>query len=432
MKRLLPRTLFGRTMLILVTPFILVQGVATWFFYDRLWDTLARRLSADVAGEIAMTLEARRLVAPDQTIVVDAFANQSTGLGFRFLPDAALPAAPPSSNSAISDQLDSALRHAIRQHYQIEERAAPAYLLVAIQMPDGVLQVSVPRKRLFTSNTYIFFMWMTGTGIVTVAVASLFLKNQVRSLRRLAAAAEAFGKGREVPDFRPEGAAEVRQAAAAFLLMRARIQRQISQRTEMLSGVSHDLRTPLTRMKLELEMLGDGEDVRGLKADVAEMERMVEGYLSFARGEGSEATALNDLGVILSEAVATERRAGTDVILSGPTQLMLPVRREALRRCLMNLLVNAGRYAQRCWVSLVPLSKTVEIWIDDDGPGIPPEHREAVFRPFYRLEMSRNQETGGIGLGLTIARDIMLSHGGNLILETSPQGGLRARLILPR
>jgi two-component system osmolarity sensor histidine kinase EnvZ len=258
------------------------------------------------------------------------------------------------------------------------------------------------------------------------------MRNQVRSLRRLAAAAEAFGKGRDMPHFRPEGAIEVRQAAAAFLVMRERIQRQITQRTEMLAGVSHDLRTPLTRMKLELELLGDSEDVVGLKADIVEMEQMIEGYLSFARGEGNEAPLVTDIVASLEDAVATARRDGSRISLAAPAELHIPVRRDAFRRCIMNLIGNAVRYGGGVWVSLEPKRRSVEILVDDDGPGIPEAMRETVFRPFHRLESSRNMETGGVGLGLTIARDIMRGHGGDLVLEASPHGGLRARMILPR
>jgi two-component system osmolarity sensor histidine kinase EnvZ len=260
----------------------------------------------------------------------------------------------------------------------------------------------------------------------------MFMRNQVRSLRRLATAANAFGKGRDSPNFKPEGASEVRQAAAAFLLMRARIQRQITQRTEMLAGVSHDLRTPLTRMKLELALLADDENVEGLQSDVAEMEQMIEGYLSFARGEGNEAPQVTDLVALVTDAVTTARRDGSHIVLTAPEELHVPVRRDAMRRCLMNLLSNGARYGGEMEVTVTPAPGRIEILIDDDGPGIPPEEREAVFRPFYRIEGSRNMATGGVGLGLTIARDVMRSHGGDLTLDAAPLGGLRARLTLPR
>ena len=433
-KRILPRSLFGRSVLILITPLILVQAVATWVFYDRLWDTVVRRLASAAAGEIALTIDARSL-SPDQQTPLFDLARGSTELSFVLVPGAHLPdKAPPPTGSLIERHLTNALTERVGRPFQIDERSQvdQHVIDIAVQLPDGVLDVAVPRSRVLIGAPYIFILWMVGTALISFWFATRFLSNQVRSLRRLANAAEAFGKGRDVPNFKAEGATEVRQAAAAFMIMRERLQRQISQRTEMLAGVSHDLRTPLTRMKLELELLGDAEEVQGLRGDVAEMQQMIEGYLSFARGEGNEAPTVVDLMEFLQEAVATSRRGGTEISLIGPKELHVPIRRDAFRRCLMNLIGNATRYGGHVWLTVVPTQTGVEMMIDDDGPGIPEALREAVFRPFFRLESSRNQATGGIGLGLTIARDIMLSHGGELKLETSPQGGLRARVILPR
>jgi len=433
-KRLLPRTLFGRSILILITPLILVQAVAAWVFYDRLWDTVMHRLSAGVVGEIALVIQSRNLIPKDEDWEeFYATASQTTELGFRHLPGAHLAdTSPRASGTLIERQLVTALNERVHLPYQIDEKSDIHNVLISIQLPDAVLRVAVPRSRLFTSNTYIVLMWMVGTALITFAVATQFLRNQVRSLRRLAIAAEAFGKGRDMPNFKPEGAAEVRQAAAAFLVMRERIQRQISQRTEMLAGVSHDLRTPLTRMKLELELLGDDEDIQALKSDVDEMQQMLEGYLSFARGEGNEAPQVTDLIELLSDAVANGRRGGSTIELATPKELHVPMRRDAFRRCVMNLIGNATRYGGKVWVSVATDRSSVDVLVDDDGPGIPEAEREEVFRPFYRLESSRNRSTGGVGLGLTIARDIMRSHGGDLTLETAPQGGLRARMHLPR
>jgi two-component system osmolarity sensor histidine kinase EnvZ len=252
-------------------------------------------------------------------------------------------------------------------------------------------------------------------------VAALFMRSQVRPIRRLAVAAEAFGKGRDSDEFTVEGASEVRQAGNAFTVMRDRIRRQITQRTDMLAGVSHDLRTPLTRMKLALAMMGNGPEVSDLKADVAEMERMVGGYLTFARGEGREATAEIDLGDLLQDVAAAARRDGAEITLEIGQGLSATVRPEAMRRALVNLVGNAQRYARNIRVNGRRSAEAIEIIIDDDG----------VFRPFYRLEESRNPETGGIGLGLTIARDVVRGHGGDVILADSPMGGLRVILRLP-
>ena len=295
-----------------------------------------------------------------------------------------------------------------------------------------MLSTRVPWDRLYSPTTYIFIMWMVGSSLVLLAVATLFLRNQVRSLRRLAAAADGFGKGRPVPFFKIEGAVEIRQAAVAFITMRNRIQRQVRQRTQMLAGVSHDLRTPLTRMKLALAILGDDPAVEELKADVAEMEHMVHGYLDFARGEGAETPVETDIALLLEDVAAAHRRDGTVLSLTTPAEYVMPVRPNALRRCLANLIGNARRHGNRVWLTARPVADGIDVLVDDDGPGIPVADRGRAFRAFVRLDPSRNPSTGGVGLGLTIARDVARGHGGDVRLETSPHGGLRARLHLPR
>jgi two-component system osmolarity sensor histidine kinase EnvZ len=274
-------------------------------------------------------------------------------------------------------------------------------------------------------------MWMVGSSIVLFVVALLFMRNQVKSIRRLAQAADSFGKGRDVADFKPEGATEVRQAATAFIQMRDRIKRQIRQRTEILAGVSHDLRTPLTRMKLQLAMLGQTPEAESLESDVAAMERMVEGYLAFARGESVEQLQPTEVSDLLREVVAQMRRDGGVIDLHVEQAMTVPLRREPMRRCLSNLIANAQRYGEHVSVHAGARDKIIEITVDDDGPGIPPDKRREVLRPFFRLEQSRNPETGGVGLGLTIARDVARNHGGDLVLEDAPDGGLRARIWLP-
>jgi two-component system osmolarity sensor histidine kinase EnvZ len=273
---------------------------------------------------------------------------------------------------------------------------------------------------------------MAGSGLVLVAIASLFMRNQVRALRRLADAADSFGKGRDVPNFRPEGATEVRRAAAAFLKMRERLQRQLTQRTEMLAGVSHDLRTPLTRMKLALEFLGENETAAELQHDVTVMQRMVAGYLDFARGEGGEEPEPTDLSAVVEDAAAVARRDGAAITVAVPEQCVLPLRADAIHRCLANLIGNSRRYGTHVWLTVTPLTDTVAVLVEDDGPGIPAADRDNALRPFFRLDASRSPDNEGVGLGLTIARDVARGHGGDLRLEEAPQGGLRVRLILPR
>ena len=431
-KALLPRGLFGRSVLLLAAPLILSQIVGTWVFYDRFWMTIMRRLAAAATSDIALVIDGRHDFAGDNQLRFLGLIDSATGLQTVLLPPGTRLTEPvDESHDRIARFLAAALAERNLGPFTIDGSEWPRALLVRIADGDDVLEIAVPRDRLYTSMVFVALSWMVGTALITLAIAMLFLRNQVRSLRRLAITAEAFGRGLDVPAFRPAGATEVRQAAAAFLQMRHRIQRQIAQRTEMLAGISHDLRTPLTRMRLELELMGDSEDVRGLKSDVAEMLKMVEAYLSFARGEGDEPAQLTDLMRLLAEVAATTRREGSAITLAGPDALEVPVRPDALRRCVTNLIGNAARHGSHVWITVLTNGRFIDINIDDDGPGIPEAMRDTVFQPFFRMENSRNASTGGIGLGLTIARDIMLSHGGSLTLETSPQGGLRARCSLP-
>jgi two-component system osmolarity sensor histidine kinase EnvZ len=431
MKRVLPRSLLGRSLLIIVTPLILLQVVSTWVFYESHWDKVTKRLSTAVAGDVAAVVELMgEDPSADSYAAIFAAADRAMNLEMVYVPGAALPNDPVMRQNLVDQKLSEALVNRVKRPFLIDSRTQEKAVEIHVQLARGVLQIKAPRQRLFTSTTYVFILWMVGTSLALFLVATVFMRGQVRPVVRLAAAAEAFGKGRDVPDFKPEGATEVRQAAVAFNLMRDRITRQITQRTEMLAGVSHDLRTPLTRMKLELAML-EGFETADLRADVAEMERMVEGYLAFARGEGAEQPVPTDLTQLLAEVVSGAQRDGADIALAAGDPIVVPLRPAAIRRCLTNLVVNAQRYAKRIVVEARRRGPAIEITVDDDGPGIPRESREDVFRPFVRLEGSRNPETGGIGLGLTIARDVARGHGGELLLEDSPQGGLRALVRLP-
>jgi two-component system osmolarity sensor histidine kinase EnvZ len=428
----LPRSLLGRSLLIIVTPLILLQVVSAWAFYERHWDNVTKRLANSVAGEIAAVIALRERLGPGLDPELFASISDAMDLQLTIQPGQRLAAAPPPASDRLIDRmLARALEAKVGRPYLMDTVTFPRQVEVKIQLEDGVLHAVVPLNRLFSSSSYIFILYMVGTSLVLFAVATVFMRNQVRPLGRLASAADLFGKGQDVSDFKLQGASEVRQAAVAFNRMRARIQRQMTQRTEMLAGVSHDLRTPLTRMKLQLAMLGDGAEVEELRGDVAEMERMVEGYLAFARGEGTEKPAETDLGSLLRDVVGDARRAGTAVDLHVEDRLVALVRPNALRRCLANLISNAARFASQVWIRAGQVGDMIEITVDDDGPGIPEARREEVFRPFFRLEGSRNPLTGGIGLGLTIARDVVRSHGGELVLLDAPTGGLRARLSLP-
>ena len=447
-KRYLPGALFGRALLIIVTPVVALQLVATLIFYERHWDTVTRRLALGLAGDTALIIEMMRsAAAPEEFAPIFDSAARYMSLRLTYLPGEILPSQQPKvsvTNRIVDRMLNRAFAAHLHRPFRIDTTSFRDDIEILIQLPDGVLRVLTTRKRVTSSTTYIFIMWMVGTSLILLAVAILFLRNQIRPIRRLAEAAEEFGKGRDVRDFHPSGATEVRQAAAAFISMRDRIRRQIAQRTEMLAGVSHDLRTPLTRMKLQLAMLNEGDDVERLKADVADMERMVEGYLAFVRGQDAEAVADTDIADLLRSVAVDAGRQGVVVKVSLPEKAtggdedvkpangcVIPLRPNAIRRCMTNLVDNAARYGRRVEISMDLREDQVEISVDDDGPGIPQDQREEVFRPFQRLEESRNPETGGMGLGLAIARDVAHNHGGDIELSTSPMGGLRASVRLP-
>ncbi len=437
LKRYLPRSLMGRAMLIMVSPLILVQIITAAIFYDRHYDDITDNLARALASEVALITEQMlREEDIERRTEIMELHERLFRFNLSFQEHETLPPDTVPRQSYLTNKMRQALRARVTFNFTMNTEEVERDVVIYVQMLDGVLRVQIARQRLFSSSSAIFVGWMVGSSIVLFAVAMVFMRNQVRPIRRLAAAAERFGKGRDTPGFKPEGATEVRQAAGAFIQMRERIKRQIRQRTEMLAGVSHDLRTPLTRMKLSLALMGDSPEVEELKSDTLEMERMIEGYLAFARGEGGETVRATPLGKLVTEVVDQARRelpaSGAKTLdLHIEEEITLPLRRNSLRRCLQNVIGNALRHGENVLVRVAEQDKRALITVDDDGPGVPEDQREEVFKPFFRLDSSRNPATGGTGLGLTIARDAVRGQGGELRLEDSPNGGLRVRISLP-
>lgn len=431
LKRPLPRSLFGRTLLIIVVPTFVMLAAATYVFFDRHWYTVTTRMTHALAGDIAFITDLlQKSNNPGSTAEVMRLAFQKMDLLVSFAPGKSLPDQLPV-RGPIAIMLKHALNDSLSNPYVLDMTYAPETISIQVGVPEGVYTILSPERRIYTPTTQVFILWMTGSSILLTAVALLFMRNQIRPIRRLADAAESIGKGRDVPWFKLEGASEVRQAAAALMVMRDRLKRQITQRTAMLAGVSHDLRTPLTRMRLQIELMGDNADTPELSRDVDEMEEMLNAYLAFARGEEAEPDVPVDLGELLHEIAAAARRQNPNLVLNAPQGVNIILRRNAMKRCLTNLVGNALRYGSQAVIDVDVRDQAVTITIDDDGPGIDASRREDMFRPFTRLEESRNPATGGIGLGLTIARDIARFHGGDVMLEDSPLGGLRARVWLP-
>jgi two-component system osmolarity sensor histidine kinase EnvZ len=432
-KSLMPTGLYARSLLIIIVPMVILQSVVAFVFMERHWNTVTRRLSAAVTQDIAALIEIYKAYPQDpEKAQIRRIAADRLGLQVDFLPVNDMPPIGPKPFFSLLDQaLSEEIRKQIRRPFWIDTVGKSALVEVRIQLDDAVMRVFARRSAAYASNSEIFLLWMVGTSLVLLTVAILFLRNQIRPILRLSEAVESFGKGREVPNFRPRGAREVRRAASAFIEMKARVERTIEQRTTMLAGVSHDLRTVLTRFKLELALIGDSPEAEAMKRDVDEMGRMLEAYIAFARGDAGEQAAATDMEVFLTELKADAERHGhaTTVVFHGYP--VVTVRPNAFKRCLANLVSNAARHGSAIAITGDRDHRWLTVTVDDDGPGIPPHLREDVFKPFLRLDDARNQDEGGTGLGLAIARDIARSHGGDITLGDSPLGGLRATVRVP-
>ena len=436
---LLPKGLYARALLIIITPIVVLEGVIAFAFMERHWQAVTRRLSEATARDIAALIDVYEEVPKkDGPQKIIDLARDRLGLVMEVLPPGDLPPPQPKPFFAL---LDRALSNELRRHVQlpfwIDTVGESKNVEIRVKHDNAILRFVATRSQTYASNSHIFLLWMVGTSVILLTVAILFLRNQIRPILRLADAADAFGKGRSIPDdFRPRGAREVRQAAVAFIQMRDRITTHVEQRTTMLAGVSHDLRTVLTRFKLELALLEDTPETRSLSADVNEMQHMLEDYLAFAKGDGGEEAKPTNLRELLQEIYDDSQIYGANIELKlrkrrGKGDLILPLKRQALKRAITNLVTNAARFGDQIIIRAATEGQWVRIEVDDNGPGIPASERENVFRPFYRLDHARNQDDGNSGLGLAIARDIAKSHGGEIALGQSSMGGLRAIISLP-
>jgi two-component system osmolarity sensor histidine kinase EnvZ len=432
LKSVMPKGLYARALLIIIAPMVLLQSVVAFMFMERHYNLVTQRLSAGVVQDIATLIEVYKVYPQDDGYAqLRRIAQEKLGLVVDFLPVNELPPPGPKPFFSLVDQAISEVRKQVGRPFWIDTVGRSALVEIRIKLDNAVMRVFAPRGAAYVSNSHIFLAWMVGTSLVLITVAVLFLRNQIRPILRLADAAESFGKGREVPDFRPRGAREVRRAAQAFIEMKSRIERAIEQRTAMLAGVSHDLRTILTRFKLELALIGDSPEVDAMKKDVDEMGRMLEAYLAFARGDSGEQSAPTDMGAFLEELKTDTERNGHKSSVQFHGHPIVTVRPAAFKRCLGNLVSNAARHAPSISITGHRDHRWLTVTVDDDGPGIPPKLREEVFKPFMRLDDARNQDEGGTGLGLAIARDIARSHGGDIMLSDSPLGGLRATVRVP-
>lgn len=428
----LPKGLYARSLIIIIAPVVLLQSVIAYTFMERHWQLVTRRLSAAVTADVAAMIDVYESYPQDKDAdTLTRIAGTRLNLDLDILKGAKLPLPGPRPFFSILDEtLSEELAKQVGRPFWIDTVGRSSLIEIRVEIPDGVMRVTARRSMAYASNSHIFLLWMSGSSLVLLGVAILFLRNQIKPILRLAAVAESFGKGREI-EFRPRGAREVRQAGHAFIEMKRRIERAMEQRTTMLNGVSHDLRTIITRFKLSLALVEQTSEVEDLQRDVDEMSRMLEAYLAFARGDSGEVAVPTDMRAMLEDLRTDVERLGAHVAeVEFDGRAMVTLRPDAFRRCLFNLAANAARYGETVAIRGRTEARSFLVSIDDDGPGIAVESREEVFKPFVRLDDAR-QDAGGSGLGLAIARDIARAHGGDVALHDSPLGGLRATVRIP-
>lgn len=436
--RNVPRTLWSRAFLAIVAPIVIMQLSVTYVFFNMHWETVTERLSEGLVGEIHWVLSAyEEDPSPENLEHIAAQAAKSMQLSIKLLPGHSLPNSERHNLYAPLDRsVEKALSASIDKPFWFDTIRYPGFVDIRIKVKAGIIRIYAPKDRAFVTTGHIFIVWMVLATLILTLVAIAFIRNQVRAIEYLSKAAEAFGRGEDLTNFKPYGASEVRSAALSFLKMKDRIARHIEQRTRLLASVSHDLRTPLTRLQLELAMVGDSPAVERMKGDVVEMSYMIDEFLAFARGamsDNSEDISLISLLGAIDQAV---KRAGYQLEVIPPEQdLIINLRPNAVQRAILNLVLNGFHHAQNVKLGVdedgLKHGLSLRLNVDDDGPGIEPDHYEEAFTPFSRLDESRNQNIKGVGLGMAIARDTIRAHGGEITLEKSPMGGLRAMIELP-
>jgi two-component system osmolarity sensor histidine kinase EnvZ len=433
LKQFLPRSLFGRTFLIIMMPALLLQIAVSTVFFDRHWSRMTDRLASSVAGEI--TLIVNQVTQGKLPIENNDF--EPLGLQFTLKQNLfQLPQISEKNIHTITNDLSNHLQDSLSIPFIVQYYPGKKIITVHTLTSSGVLSIRIPEGRLFSSSSYIFILWMIGLSIILFTIALIFMRNQIRPIYRLGLIAEKLGRGIPIGSIKPTGAHEVRLATQAFITMQDRINQFIDQRTTMLAGVSHDLRTPLTRMKLQIEMMDNNPDTAAIKNDIADMESMIEGYLSFAKGDDGEKMQRINLHNFLDKTIGDARRLSLNVDDQrdkNRTEIVLWAKPNTLARAFDNIISNAAHYSTQVTLeTIVTKNNTISIIITDNGPGIDKDKIDDVLNPFVRGDESRNNKTGGVGLGLTITNDIITAHGGTTsISNKDDKCGLIVTISLP-
>ena len=435
LERHMPMGLYKRALIIIIVPLVIFQSIMAGIILDRHWDQVTKFLSRSLSREIGLVTQLYDESDKSDAAIarIERLTNERLQLNLTIEKGAVLPPPVPAPFlSAVDSRLNRYLSVETGRPFWIDSTSLPGFVDIRVEVEKGlVFRLQAPASRAYAVSTNAFIYWMLISALVLFGIALWFLRNQIKPILQLAEAARNFGLGRSLGDFHPRGASEVREASLAFLNMKERIERHVEQRTGMLAGVSHDLRTVLTRFKLELAFLKDGPHTRALKEDVDEMQRMLEAYIAFVRGDGGEKSSAQNIGDMLVAISAVSSKPGRPIPVDAGKGITANVKPNAFRRLMTNLVSNAARYAGTVEVRAREAGHLLTITVDDDGPGIPEDLRTEVFKPFVRLDHARNQDETGTGLGLAIALDIARAHGGNVRLGDSHLGGLRATVEIP-
>ena len=429
-KKVLPKKLFYRALLIVAVPVITIQLIITIVFFDSLWIKTNKGMTRTLVNEISAFIEAYQNEENDKQEVTNLF-SLFLDLNIELVVDEKLS---DQNQERWFSPIDRTLRRELKSKFSPEifwfnTTNYKELVDLRIKYEGGYFKFLVPKDRVTSTSARIFALWITVPAIIMVIISLIFLKNQTRPITNLARAAERFGKGEDIEEFKPSGALEIRQAGHEFDKMRKRIERHLNQRTEMLSGISHDLRTPLTRMKLQLAFLKDKDAVDKLTDDINEMEKMLNEYLQFTSSSYVEKDEMFNLSELIEEII--KKYNNKNISHNLIPRIYINGRKNLINRSLNNLIDNGLKYANKVEISLTKKNTNLFIIIDDDGPGIPKKEHENVFKPFYKMDKGRNDSKSSVGLGLSIASDIIKSHGGNIMLEKSKFNGLRVKIFLP-
>ena len=429
LKKILPKQLFYRALLIVAIPIIIIQITISFVFFDSLWIKTNKGLTRALVGEIDTLIDIYNNENEYNKKKLTDLYNQNFNFSIRFMENAKLP---DIKVERWFSPMDRNLRRELKSkinEYWFSTTSYQEVVDLRIKFNDGVLQIFFPKERVQASSIRIFALWITLPAFLLIAIAMIFLKNQTRPIIKLAEASERFGRGEDVEEYRPSGALEIRKAGLEFDRMRKRILRHLNQRSEMLSGISHDLRTPLTRIKLQLTFIKDKEIIKKLSRDVDEMEKMLNEYLQFSRSNFTEKSERFNLSELINAII--KKYENQNIIVNQESEIFFNGRKNLINRCLNNLIDNASNFAKNITVKQQRIKRNILIFVEDDGPGISALEYENVFKPFYKIDKSRNQKKSSVGLGLSIASDIIRSHGGNIKLGKSEMGGLKIKIVLP-